>query len=97
MVTRATHLLLDFFILEFVERLELLEAFFRITANSDAVRLKEGRPESPSFALRLSNYKHCDPHSGMQHVIQEVLAIDVLNVAIVVIRPLGWPLINQLE
>jgi hypothetical protein len=45
---------------------------------------KEG-PKAFLFACGLSNYKHCDPNAGMQHVKQEVLTVNIVNVAIVVV------------
>ena len=39
----------------------------------------------PSFGLRLLNDKNGNTNAGMQHVKQEVLAVDVINVAVIVV------------
>jgi hypothetical protein len=45
----------------------------------------------------LSNHKHRDPNAGVKRVKQEVLAVNVVNVAIVVETPVDWPGIDQLK
>src|SRR6185312_4283534 len=51
----------------------------------------------PSFALRLLNYKHGYTNARMQNVKQEVLAVDFVDVAVVVVGPVGRPGIDQLK
>jgi hypothetical protein len=47
--------------------------------------------------MQLLNNKHGNTNAGMQDVKQEILAIDFVNVAVVIERPFRWPGINQLE
>ena len=65
------------------------------TINMNHTKEAKGPPSGVSPVL--SNHEHSYPNAGVKYVEQEVLAIDVVNVAVVVKTPLGWPRIDQLE
>lgn len=58
----------------------------------------EGSQTTPFVWLcGLSNHKHRDPNARVKRVKQEVLAVNVVNVAVVVETPADWPGIDQLK
>ena len=63
------------------------EVLFRTTVNSKIAgsKMKKEGPKAFLFACGLSNHKHCNPNARMQRVKQEVLAVDIVNVAVVVV------------
>jgi hypothetical protein len=63
--------------------------------DSDAKKKRKAR--RPSLGLRLLNYKNGNADARMQHVKQEVLTIDVIDVAVIVVGPVSGPRIDQLE
>lgn len=86
MVTRATHLLPDFLLAAFFE--------FRMTSfrclRSIVRKKKEG--SSPSFQTAveqiLIDHKNRNANARMHYVIQVVLTIRVVDVAVVIVRPI---------